>query len=40
MKDKDIVMGTIPPGYKGGIAQTITLCVTEECNLRCKYECL
>ena len=37
MVDQNIIMGKIDPGYKNGHAKLITFCVTEECNLRCKY---
>ena len=30
-------MGRLPSAYKDGNTQSITFCVTEECNLRCKY---
>ena len=30
-------MGKLNPPYRNGQARTITFCVTEECNLRCKY---
>lgn len=30
-------MGSLPPQWKGGVAKTITFCVTEDCNLACKY---
>lgn len=34
-----IKMGTLPPlwGGTGSSTKTITFCLTEECNLRCKY---
>lgn len=32
-----MAMGTLGEEYRDGIAKYITLCVTEECNLRCKY---
>lgn len=37
MDNKEILMGRLPSAYKDGNAQSITFCVTEECNLRCKY---
>ena len=37
MKNMDIRMGTLPQPFNDGKAQSITFCVTEECNLRCKY---
>ena len=33
----EIVMGTMPTLYNNGDYQDITLSITEECNLRCKY---
>lgn len=32
-----IAMGTLGEEFRDGVAKYITLCVTEECNLRCKY---
>lgn len=32
--NKKVIMGTLPPSFNGKV---ITLCVTEDCNLRCKY---
>ena len=37
MQEQEVIMGTLDPGYKMGKARMITFCVTEECNLRCKY---
>ena len=37
MKDQEIAMGRLGDEYKGGIYQNVTICVTEDCNLRCKY---
>lgn len=39
MKEKDVKMGQLAPGWPidGRIAKTITFCVTENCNLACKY---
>lgn len=37
MASKNIKMGELPRPYNDGNAQLITFCVTEECNLRCKY---
>ena len=37
MADQEVIMGTMNPMYRDGKAQMITFCVTEECNLRCKY---
>ena len=37
MAVENILMGKLPPQFgEGGVSQ-ITFCVTEECNLRCKY---
>lgn len=33
----EIKMGSLGESYGGGNIQCITFCVTEECNLRCKY---
>ncbi|KAA5806826.1 radical SAM protein [Thermoanaerobacterium thermosaccharolyticum] len=30
-------MGILPKTWKNGMAKTITFCVTEDCNLNCKY---
>jgi uncharacterized protein len=32
-----VKMGTMPKPWGDGMAKTITFCVTEDCNLRCKY---
>ena len=32
-----IRFGKLAPGFEDGKANDITFCVTEECNLRCKY---
>lgn len=32
-----IEFGRLKPGFEEGKSNNITLCVTEECNLRCKY---
>ena len=32
-----IRFGKLAPGFEDGKANNITFCVTEECNLRCKY---
>ncbi len=37
MSDREIKMGTIGRQFNDGMAKNITFCVTEECNLRCKY---
>lgn len=37
MKSKAITMGRLNKSFMDGKAQSITFCVTEECNLRCKY---
>lgn len=37
MSDREIKMGKLGKHFKDGKAKSITLCVTEECNLRCKY---
>lgn len=37
MQEQEVIMGTLDPGYKMSKARMITFCVTEECNLRCKY---
>lgn len=34
---KEILMGTLGSQFNDGVYQDITFCVTEECNLRCKY---
>lgn len=33
----EVLMGNVGEQFEGGQYQTITFCVTEECNLRCKY---
>lgn len=33
----EIIMGNIGHQYKDGQYQSVTFCLTEECNLRCKY---
>ena len=33
----EIIMGSLGNVYGGGDVQCITFCVTEECNLRCRY---
>lgn len=35
--DNGILMGKMIPTYKNGTAKNITFCVTEDCNLACKY---
>lgn len=38
MKSKNnIKFGSLSPSFEDGKANNITFCVTEECNLRCKY---
>ena len=37
MSNELIKMGQMPRDFMDGGAQTLTFCVTEECNLRCKY---
>jgi len=37
MEYREVKMGKLLPSFNGGNYQDITLCVTEECNLRCKY---
>lgn len=38
MSDKvNIEMGNLPLGWNQGVAKSITFCVTEDCNLACKY---
>lgn len=37
MNNTDVKFGLTSEGFNGGVANNITLCVTEECNLRCKY---
>ena len=37
MPDNEVIMGSLEPEYKKGKMRVITFCVTEECNLRCKY---
>ncbi|WP_066501982.1 radical SAM peptide maturase, CXXX-repeat target family [Abyssisolibacter fermentans] len=32
-----IKMGTLPPMYRDGDFKNITFCITEDCNLKCKY---
>lgn len=36
-KDENIKMGRMPEQWKEGVAKSITICVTEDCNLSCKY---
>ncbi len=38
-KDTKVKMGSLPPSWDGlgGAPKTITFCVTEDCNLACKY---
>ncbi|NLI11741.1 MAG: radical SAM peptide maturase, CXXX-repeat target family [Peptococcaceae bacterium] len=33
----EVKMGKMPTVWNAGTAKTITFCVTEDCNLRCKY---
>ena len=35
--EHEIMMGRMPEMFMNGNAQNITFCVTEDCNLRCKY---
>lgn len=39
MENNEILMGSLTPGWNGNghITKEITLCVTEDCNLACKY---
>jgi radical SAM peptide maturase (CXXX-repeat target family)/CXXX repeat peptide maturase len=37
LKEKGILMGSLPDQWMSGKAKDITFCVTEDCNLRCKY---
>ena len=39
MKDtkQDIVFGMVPKSANEGNMNNITFCLTEDCNLRCKY---
>ncbi len=35
--DSTIMMGKLSPAWNEGISKSITFCVTEDCNLACKY---
>jgi uncharacterized protein len=37
LKERGILMGSMPDQWMEGRAKDITFCVTEDCNLRCKY---
>lgn len=37
METREIIMGSLGQSFNNGQAKDITFCVTEECNLRCKY---
>lgn len=37
MKDSLVKMGTQPENWNRGLAKSITFCVTEACNLACRY---
>lgn len=37
MNNNTVKMGNLPDQWKSGIAKSITFCVTEDCNLACKY---
>ena len=36
-EEVNIKMGQMPDVWRGGVAKSITFCVTEDCNLACKY---
>ena len=35
--ENSIKFGSLSKSFESGMANNITFCVTEECNLRCKY---
>lgn len=37
MTESAVKMGSMVEEWKGGVAKSITFCVTEDCNLACKY---